>query len=113
MLFLVVDEMKIHADLVFNKMTGEITGFVDYGEGTLEHKFTDLHTRCKQQKLCDREVATHMLTVMVRGLTFNLDLPIAHFATTGIVFQLYSIFVSNNLYRCYCRAANASCVEGH
>ena len=85
-----MDEMKIRADLVFNKITGEITGFVDYGEGTLEHKFTELHTRCKQQKLCDREVATHMLTVMVRGLMFHLDLTIAHFATTGTKFQVYS-----------------------
>ena len=24
-------------------MTEYITGFVDYGEGTLEHKFTELH----------------------------------------------------------------------
>ncbi|XP_065915629.1 uncharacterized protein [Dysidea avara] len=80
---LVLDEMKIRADLVFNKMSGEITGFVDYGAGTLEHKFTQLQQQCKQQKLSDREVATHMLTVMVRGLTFHLDLPIAHFATTG------------------------------
>ena len=38
---LVMDEMKIRADLVFNKTSGEITGFVDYGEGTLEHRFTE------------------------------------------------------------------------
>ena len=85
---LVLDEMKIRADLVFNKMSGEITGFVDYGAGTLEHKFTQLQQQCKQQKLSDREVATHMLTMMVRGLTFHLDLPIAHFATTGVIIQV-------------------------
>ena len=44
---LVLDEMKIRADLVFNKMSGEITGFVDYGAGTLEHKFTQLQQQCK------------------------------------------------------------------
>ena len=82
---LAIDEMKIRADLVFNKSTGDITGFVDYGEGTLEHQFTELQQRCKQQKLADREVATHMLTVMVRGITFHLNLPIAQFATTGII----------------------------
>jgi len=53
---LVVDETKIRADLVFNKTSGEITGFVDYGEGTLEHKFQELHQQCKQQKLSEREV---------------------------------------------------------
>ena len=88
---LVTDEMKIRADLMFNKSTGEITGFVDYGEGTLEHRFTELQQQCKQKKLADREVATHMLTVMVRGIAFHMNIPIAQFATTGIVilFNMY------------------------
>ena len=30
-----------------------------------------------------REVVTHMMTMMIRGLTFHLYLPIAQFATTG------------------------------
>lgn len=81
---LVIDEMKIRADLVFSKTSREIAGYVDYGQGTLEHKFIALQQQCKQQKLlADREVATHMLTVMVQGITFHLDLPIAYFATTG------------------------------
>ena len=50
---------------MFSKTTGEITGYVDYGQGTLEHKFTALQQQCKKQKLADREVATHMLTVIV------------------------------------------------
>jgi len=49
--------LKIRADLVFNKSTGDITGFIDYGEGTLEHRFAELQQQCKQQKLADREVA--------------------------------------------------------
>ena len=57
-------------------MSGEIRGFVDYGEGTLEHKFMELQEECKQQKPADKKLATRML--MVRGL----DLPIAHFTTT-------------------------------
>ena len=90
--------MKIRSDLVFNKSTGEITGFVDYGEGTLEHQFTELQQQCKQQKLADREVATHMLTVMVRGITFHMNIPIAQFATTGIVILVVMMFAS--LFRC-------------
>ena len=81
---LVIDEMKIRADLVFDKTSGDIVGYVDYGEGTLDHKLSMLQQKCKQKRLPDREVATHMLTVMVRGLTFHLDLPLAHFATVGM-----------------------------
>jgi len=32
---LAFNEMKIREDLVFDKVTGEITGFVDYGDESL------------------------------------------------------------------------------
>lgn len=67
--------MKIREDLVFNKVTGEITGFVDYGEESLDVRFNELRIK-----------ATHMLTMIVRGLTFHLNLPIAQFATKGKVY---------------------------
>ena len=38
----VLDEMKIREDLVFDKVTGEITGFVDYGEESLNVRFNAL-----------------------------------------------------------------------
>ena len=75
--------MKIREDLVFDKFTGEITGFVDYGDEGLDKKFTVLRQQCKEQSLIEREVASHMLTLMVRGLMFHLNFPIAQFATTG------------------------------
>ena len=75
--------MKIREDLVFNKVTGEIMGFVDLGEESLDMRFNALQQKCQRQKVHDREVATHMLTLMIRGLTFNLNLPIAQFATSG------------------------------
>ena len=34
--------MNIREDLVFNKTTGEIIGFVDYGEGSFDDRFTEL-----------------------------------------------------------------------
>ena len=73
---LVIDKMKNRADLVINNTTDEIIGFVDYGERTLEHRFSELQEQCKQQKLADRKVATHTLTMMVREITFHMDLPI-------------------------------------
>jgi len=85
---LVFDEMKIREDLVFNKATGQITGFVDYGEPILNEHFASLREKCRQQSgsglaINSATVATHMLTLMVRGLFFKLDFPFAHFAGTG------------------------------
>ena len=85
---LALDEMKIREDLVFDKVTGEITGFIDYGEESLNVRFNELRRKCQNQNPDKREVATHMLTMMVQGLSFHLNLPIANFATTGKV-KLY------------------------
>ena len=46
-------------------------------------RFNALQQKCQCQKVHDREVVTHMLTLMIRGLTFYLNLPIAQFATSG------------------------------
>lgn len=81
---LAFDEMKIREDLVFDKSTGEITGFVDYGEYSLDQRFAMLKEQCINQKLEDKKVATHMLTLMVCGIFFKCDFPLAHFSTQGI-----------------------------
>ena len=76
--------MKIREDLVFNKTTGEITGFVDYGEETFDERFEELRRRCNQgTQIRERVVATHMLVLMVRGIFFKMDIPIAQFPTAG------------------------------
>ena len=38
--------MKIREDLVFNKHTGIITGFVDYGQQSLDQHFSALTEEC-------------------------------------------------------------------
>lgn len=60
--------MKIREDLIFDKFSGEITGFVDFGDEGLDQKFVVLQQQCKGRSIFEREVATHMLTLMVRGL---------------------------------------------
>jgi len=81
---LAFDEMKIREDLVFNKATGKITGFVDYGEETFDERFEELRERCNQgSRIRGRVVATHMLVLMVRGIFFKMDIPVAQFPTTG------------------------------
>lgn len=82
---LVFDEMKIREDLVFDKYTGIITGFVDYGQQSLDHHFSALEEECSHTlALKKRTVASHMFTIMVRGIFFKLDFPFAQFATTGL-----------------------------
>ena len=81
---LAFDEMKIREDLVFDKSTGEVIGFIDYGEGSLDQKFVALREQCVKQRFDHTKVATHMLTLMVRGIFFKCDFPLAHFSTQGI-----------------------------
>lgn len=76
--------MKIREDLVFDKSTGEITGFVDYGQYSLDHRFVMLKEQCKRQTFNNKKVATHMLTLMVRGIFFKCNFPLAHFSTQGM-----------------------------
>ena len=64
---LLFDEMKIKEDTVFDKSTGEVTGFIDYGEANLDKRFVVLKEQCVKQKLDHNKVVTHMLTLMVHG----------------------------------------------
>ena len=80
---LAFDEMEVREDLVFDKETGDIIGFVDYGEESLDVRFNELQEKCRNRNPEKQEMATHMLTMMVRGLSFRLNLSIAQFATTG------------------------------
>ena len=78
--------MKIREDLVFDKASGHITGFVDFGKCRLNDHFTALKDQCKQQRkvsVSSETIATYMLTVMVQGLFFKLDFPLAQFASRG------------------------------
>ena len=108
--------MKDREDLVFDKTTGLITGFVDYGKQSLDERFSALQEECTWalrfsalqeectwtlhfsalQEECTwtlplrkRTVATHMLTMMVRGIFFKMTFPLCHFATTGMIQVMY------------------------
>ena len=80
---LLFDEMKIMANLVLDKVTGELIGFTDLGDPDVN--FGSL-------KKVD-ELATHALAFLVRGVCTELKFCLAHFATTGITAaQLMSLF---------------------
>lgn len=75
------DEIKVRENLVYDKHSEEITGFVQLGEVNdaiqeLEQNMSnDIHIP---------KVATHVLGVMVRGLFTNLKFPYAHFPTADL-----------------------------
>ena len=88
------DEMKIREDLVFNKHTGMITGFVDYGQQCLDQRFSALTEECFHTLTSSkRTVASYMLSMMERGIFFKLDFPFAQFATTGSNFFNIGMYV--------------------
>ena len=82
---LVFDEMKIKEDLVYNKHTSQIMGYVNLGN--TEQQLRSLE---EDDQSIANNVATHMLQFMVRGLSQRLEYPVAHFATATLTAeQLY------------------------
>lgn len=70
--------MKIHEDLVFDG-SGKVIGFVDTGD--FNNRIRLLEQRCKGSE--HDEIATHMLTLMIRGIFIRLNFPYAQFPTSG------------------------------
>ena len=59
---LLFDEMKMRSNLVFDKNTGQLIGFTDFGDSTINY------TTFEKQD----ELASHVLAFFIRGLTTNL-----------------------------------------
>ena len=80
---LLFDEMKIQSNLVFDKHTNELIGFVDLGDATVNYATLDNID----------ELATHVLVFYVRGLATELKFCTAYFATTGVTsYQIMPLF---------------------
>ena len=80
---LLFDEMKVMSNLVFDKVTGELIGYLDLGDpdinfGTLEKV---------------DEIASHALVFFIRGICTELKFSLAYFATNGVTsHQLMPLF---------------------
>ena len=76
---LLLDEMHIREDLVYNKHTGALVGFANLGDitGHLEQFQRALETADVKQAC--QPLAKSMLVIMVRGLLTKLRLPYAQF----------------------------------
>ena len=68
---MLVDEMKIQENLVCNKHTGYLIGYVDFGDAELNYATLQKST----------DIASHFLVFLLRN-PFKFSL--ANFATTGV-----------------------------
>jgi hypothetical protein len=75
---LLIDEMKIKENLVYDKHSAQVIGFVDLGG--FNEQLADLEGRSSTD-FEHAPVATHVLALMVRGLFLTLNFPYAHFPT--------------------------------
>ena len=76
---LTLDEMKIKEDIMYDKNTGEMIGFINLGD--INNPIQDLQ---RDNEADHPPVATHLLTFMVRGVFTDLEFPIAHFGTDNL-----------------------------
>ena len=83
-----IDEIKIREGLVFHKRTDEICGFCNIGD--INNQLLALEKQCESRI---PDIAKHMLVIMVRGLFFKLDFPLAHFACSDLTGE--QIFLSH------------------
>ena len=80
---LLFDEMKVLSNLVFDKVTGELIGFVDLGGPDVNFAVLEKAD----------EIATHALVFLIRGVCTQLKFSLAYFATSGVTsIQLLPIF---------------------
>ena len=100
---LLIDEMKVKEGLVYNKTSGEIVGFTDIGD--INQQLLRL-----EQESDHPPVAKHILVLMVRGLTFKLEFPYAHFGTRSITGDLIHPIVWEAVRRLEASELKVTCV---
>lgn len=81
---LIIDEMKIHEDLVFDKHGRHLLGFINLGTINEELQQLEKETQSAQPH---ENLATHVLTVMVRGIFTKFEFPLASFPTQGMQYR--------------------------
>lgn len=78
---LVMDEMKVREDLVYDKTGETLHGFVNLGN--VNNQLRELEMQANAGRPHE-STATQMLTIMVRGVFIKLEFPYASFPTQGI-----------------------------
>lgn len=76
------DEMKIKCNLVFDKHSEKLIGFVDLGDPQVNHATFD-----------EIQPASHVLAFYVRGITTKLQFMLGYFFTRNVVsYQITPLF---------------------
>ena len=87
---LLIDEMHVKEDLVFNKNTGEMTGFTNLG--TINDQLLKIEAEMENESSDDdisySSIANSIATFMVRGLLSNLQFPYVYFPCRNITGDL-------------------------
>ncbi|SMN01233.1 hypothetical protein SPONN_2329 [uncultured Candidatus Thioglobus sp.] len=79
---LLFDEVKIKEDLVYNKYTGEMIGFINVTD--INEYLLAYERSCSDpEQPCKPKLATHMLVFMVRGICSSLKFPYAQFPVSS------------------------------
>ena len=77
---LVFDDVRVKEDLVYDKHSSQIIGFVNLGK--VNNQLLELER--SQTGECKPPVATHMLVFMVRGLFSSLEFPYVQVPTSSL-----------------------------
>jgi len=75
------DEMRVREDLVYDRTSGELIGYVNLGE------FGNVLSDLENVLSCgaaEPKFARYVLVLMIRGISTDLCFPFAHFATDGV-----------------------------
>lgn len=70
---ILLDEMKVKEDIVYDKFSGDIIGFCNLGQ------INDDLMKAERDADVHPPVAKQILAIMVRGIFFKFDFPLAHF----------------------------------
>jgi Transposase protein len=76
---LLLDEVKIQEDLVYKGSTGELIGFVELSK--VDDLINQIEAEAKGTSKTDQPLATHVLQLMVRGITSPVEATYAYFPT--------------------------------
>ena len=82
------DEIKIQENLVYDKHSAELIGYVDLGD-------SDLNYSCFDNV---EDLATHALVYYIRGFASDLKFCLAYFATKGVTYQNYANILGSCCY---------------
>ena len=77
-----LDEMYIRQNLVYNKHSGEMVGFTDLG--SINNYLADFEQSLVSGHDSSLSLAITMAVFMVRGLVTSLQFPYVHFACTNL-----------------------------